>query len=336
MAVTRAQVDALIAKLEPELRKAFEEAVNDWRRHADLDGIARALERGDIESAIRAANIQPAALNGVVRSIEMSFEAGGAAEMTGLRLNIIFNVRDLRAEAQLRQFAATLVQGATDDQVTMLRTVLTDGLARGQGGRATALDIVGRNVNGVRQGGYIGLTDSQARAALNFEATLSDAGRLRAAFGGNPEKWPFKLRDTRFDRSILRAIREGQAIPADLRSSMVTAYKNRALRWRGQNIARTETLRAVNAGRYEAYEQAIASGRVAEQNIRRTWNSARDKRVRDTHKELDGQTVGMRESFQSPSGAQLRYPCDPSAPLSETAQCRCNVTYRIDHLANIR
>ncbi|MDB5620516.1 phage minor head protein [Tardiphaga sp.] len=337
MAVSRAYIEALIAKLEPLLRKAFDDAVNDWRNNVDLDGLARALERGDLESAVRAANIQPAALNGVTRSIETAFEQTGSAEMTGLRIQVIFNARDLRAEDQLRRAAATLVQGITDDTRAMLRTVLIDSLAKGQGGRAAGLDIAGRNVNGVRQGGYIGLTDGHAKAALNFEATLSDPAKLKSAFSNaDREKWPFALRDGRLDGQIAKAIKEGRALTSDQIKTAVTTYKNRALRWRGENIARTETLRAVNSGRHEAYQQAVASGKVAEQNIRRVWNSAHDKRVRDTHRAMDKQSVGLNELFVSPSGARLRYPCDAMAPLSETAQCRCNVTIRIDHLANLR
>lgn len=337
MAVSRAYIEALIAKLEPQLRKAFEDAVNDWRNNVDLDALAQALERGDVESAVRAANIQPAALNGLTRSIETAFEQAGSAETTGLRIQVIFNARDLRAEDQLRRAAATLVRGITRDQTELLRTVLTDGIAKGQGGRATALDLVGRNVNGVRQGGYIGLTEGHAKAALNFEATLGDPAKLKSAFSNaDREKWPFGLRDRRLDARIAKAIKERRALAPDQIKTAVTTYKNRALRWRGQNIARTETLRAVNAGRHEAYQQAVASGKVAEQNIRRVWNSAHDKRVRDTHRAMSGQSVGLNESFISPSGARLRYPCDPLAPLSETAQCRCNVTIRIDHLANLR
>jgi hypothetical protein len=337
MAVSRAYIEALIAKLEPMLRKAFDEAVNDWRNNVDLDALARALEQGNVEEAVRAANIQPAALNGLTRQIETAFEQAGSAEMTGLRIQVIFNARDLRAEEQLRRAAATLVQGVTDDTRAMLRTVVTDSLAKGQGGRATALDIAGRNVNGERQGGYIGLTDAHAKAALNFEATLADPVKLKAAFSNaDRDKWPFALRDGRLDGQIAKAIKEGRALTPDQIKTAVTTYKNRALRWRGENIARTETLRAVNAGRHEAYQQAVASGKVAEQNIRRVWNAANDKRTRHTHRSMSGQSVGLNESFISPSGARLRYPCDPLAPLSETAQCRCNVTIRIDHLANLR
>ena len=59
-------------------------------------------------------------------------------------------------------------------------------------------------------------------------------------------------------------------------------------------------------------------------------------RTRLTHAVLDGKTAGLREPFRSPSGAFLMFPGDPSAPGAEIINCRCNLTYRIDFLANIR
>lgn len=53
------------------------------------------------------------------------------------------------------------------------------------------------------------------------------------------------------------------------------------------------------------------------------WHSQSDDRVRDTHQVLNGQRRALGESFDSPSGAKLRYPHDPLAPISEVARCRC-------------
>jgi hypothetical protein len=60
----------------------------------------------------------------------------------------------------------------------------------------------------------------------------------------------------------------------------------------------------------------------------KVWNSVHDDRVRDTHQVLDGQGRALGESFDSPSGAKLRYPHDPLAPISEVANCRCFLTVR--------
>jgi len=323
MPTTRKQLEELIARLEPVLRRAFDQALNDWRNHIDLDAVADALRRGDIESAVRAANIQPAALNGFLTAREAAFEAAGTAELSSLRLNIIFNARHQRGEQQLSRYGAQFVQAVSDDTKAMLRTSLTDSLSRGQGAKAAA--------RGIRD--MIGLTDSQAGWAINLRRKLeNDPKGLLSEFATDG----YKLRDKRLDGIVRRAVKAEKPIAAADIEKIVTAYQNRAIRWRSENIARTETLRAVQAGNFEAYQQAVESGKVAAQSVRKVWNSAHDNRVRHTHRELDGESVGLNELFVSPSGASLRYPLDPNAPLEETVNCRCNLTYRIDHLANIR
>lgn len=322
MAVSRAYIEALIARLEPGLRREFMAAIDDWRRNIDLQAVARALERGDVAGAVHAANIQPGALTGLARQMEGAFAAGGAAESQGLRLNIIFNARDFRSEAVIRESSATLIQAVTEDTRATLRTVMADGLSRGQGAVTTARQIRP----------YIGMADNQTRYALNFQRKLeTDPKALLAEL----EAGGYKLRDKRLDGIVRRAVKSGEPIAARDIDKIMAAYRNRSIAWRAENIARTETLRSVNIGRYEAYRQAVDSGRVREQDIRRTWNATPDKRTRDTHAEMGGQTVGLNEEFVSPSGARLRYPGDPLAPLHETINCRCNVTYRIDHLANV-
>jgi hypothetical protein len=323
MSVSRVYIEALIAKLEPSLRKAFQQAIDDWRNNVDLNDLAAALARGDIEGAIRAANIQPAALNGLIKSTEAAFEAGGVVELQSLALKIVFDARNLRGEAQLRQFGASMVQGITDDTKDMLRTVLTDGLARGQGALSTARQVKT----------WIGITDNQAGYALNLERKLmADPKSLLAEF----QAGAYKLRDARLDGIVRRAVRDGKPIAVGDIQSILAAYKNRSIAWRAQNIARTETLSAVNAGRDEAYRQAVDSGKVSAQSVRKVWNTTMDGRERETHAILNGESVGLNEAFVSVSGSRLRYPGDKLAPLSETAQCRCNLTYRIDHLANVK
>lgn len=58
---------------------------------------------------------------------------------------------------------------------------------------------------------------------------------------------------------------------------------------------------------------------------KKQWRSQRDPRVRATHAALDGTTVAEKDSFISPSGAKLRWPGDPRAPMAERAGCRCRL-----------
>ena len=62
------------------------------------------------------------------------------------------------------------------------------------------------------------------------------------------------------------------------------------------------------------------------------WMSRRDDRVRyshDQHGGMDGQWRPLDGYFNSPSGARLFQPHDQNAPLSETANCRCFLLYRL-------
>jgi SPP1 gp7 family putative phage head morphogenesis protein len=80
-------------------------------------------------------------------------------------------------------------------------------------------------------------------------------------------------------------------------------------------IARTESVRAMNAGQLAATKQAGFGGKQ--------WLATRgDDRTRDTHVGLDGQVVGVDEDFVSSSGARGPHPGALGAP-EEDINCRC-------------
>lgn len=94
---------------------------------------------------------------------------------------------------------------------------------------------------------------------------------------------------------------------------------------RARMIARTEATRASALGAQQAYSQAAAEGI----NVRKQWLSARDDKVRDSHADLDGYTVGVNEPFISESGAEAEGPAQFGEP-SEDINCRCVVIPVID------
>jgi hypothetical protein len=57
---------------------------------------------------------------------------------------------------------------------------------------------------------------------------------------------------------------------------------------------------------------------------KKTWYTSRDERVRGTHVSLHGDTVGLFDSFETPSGS-LRFPGDPLAAPGESINCRCRL-----------
>jgi hypothetical protein len=87
---------------------------------------------------------------------------------------------------------------------------------------------------------------------------------------------------------------------------------------RARTIARTESAIAWNTG---GHAQALDLGGRSHD-----WLTARDQRVRKSHVEADGQCRPIGVAFDV-GGAKLLHPGDPSAPVRETANCRCTALY---------
>lgn len=334
---TRQRLEELLDRHEPALRQAFMAAIEDIKSQAEIGRIAELLERGDIDGAIRAVHLDPAAFRAFERAIADAYNDGGTAAVAGLpalrdpdggRLVIRFDARHPRAEQWLTDHSSTLVTRIVEDQRMAIRSALTEGLAQGVNPRTTALDIVGRinRVTGRREGGVIGLTSQQERFVANARAELlsGDETQLRAFL----ER---VRRDKRFDRTVMKAISDGKAIPRETVNRIVGRYSDSMLQLRGETIARTEAIASLNQSRTEAMRQAIDSGAVRRQDVRKVWRATRDGRVRDSHARLDGESVGLDERFSN----GLMYPGDPGGAAAETVNCRCTMITRIDFLANV-
>lgn len=124
------------------------------------------------------------------------------------------------------------------------------------------------------------------------------------------------LRDVRkvIDEGVAEGLSERQ-IAAKIRAVSAVFAGNRA-----QTIARTETHSSSNVA-------AQATAEATGLNMRRQWVSSKGERTRHTHREADGQIVGMNENF-TVGGASLRYPGDQLAGSPrETINCRCAVVF---------
>lgn len=70
-----------------------------------------------------------------------------------------------------------------------------------------------------------------------------------------------------------------------------------------------------------------AAADVPDGTVERFWLSRRDRQVRPTHQAADGQTRKLGEPFKVGESLMM-YPGDTSAPLRETANCRCRLLHR--------
>lgn len=335
----------LFAELEQrygtEIATAFLVAIDDLRTNADLQRVVAAIQAGNIEAAIDALNLDAAAFDRLLDAFQAAYVAAGEAVVTtmptirdvaGARVIIRFGSRNPRAEAWLRGESSTLVTRILQEQRVAVRQALVAGMEKGTAPRSIGLDIVGRidKSTGKRAGGVLGLSGPQEQYVRTARAELASSDPVELGHYLTRTR-----RDKRFDRSVTKAIREGTTVPAEIQRKALSRYEARLLELRGQIIGRKEAMTALQAGKHEAYLQAVDSGAIAESAVRRTWRSAGDLRVRHTHMGLNGDTVGLRQPFVSPSGARLMFPGDPSAPADETIGCRCDVSYRIDFLFNL-
>jgi Phage Mu protein F like protein len=95
-------------------------------------------------------------------------------------------------------------------------------------------------------------------------------------------------------------------------------------RWpnRATVIARTETIGALNAGRFDAFRAAAET--EPEIVFEKIFLATDDARTRPSHVAADGQRVPVGQSF-TVGGADLRFPGDPMGPPQEVIQCRCTL-----------
>lgn len=311
---TPARFNALVNRLKPKLRKAFWNAVNDIAQTSDFTALVRALERGDVDEALRALRIDDALYRPLENALVEIYRDGGGYAVDGLpkinpatgqQLIIRFGIQSPRAQRWLADESSRLIADITESQRQAARETMVGGLSEGRSPRSTALDLVGRYNPATRQrtGGTVGLGSRETRAVENYRARLREEGRAE-----------------------------------DQVERMTRRYSSKLLRLRGERIARTETIAALNAGRMEAMRQAIDDGEIKADAVTKVWKATKDGRTRDAHAILDGREAGFDEPFQSITGALLGYPGDTSLGASgrDVIQCRCTFQMRVDYGANLR
>jgi len=240
-----------------------------------------------------------------------------------------FDVSNPRAEQEIKNFAGERITRITKETEEAARVAILAGYEQGQGPIQIGLDLAGRiGPSGKREGGILGMNGPQTQWAMNYRGWLQsdDSADWSKALG-------YSLRDKRFDARLRKAIENEEKLPQADITRMVDRYISRAVKLRGETVARTETGAAVHKAAHEAFQQTLDQTEYTSDDVVRVWRSAGDKRVRDTHESMNGQTVrGLTTPFVSPSGARLLHPLDASlgAPPEEIINCRCDEELNID------
>lgn len=313
---TQSRILRLLSSAERRIQNTFIQSISDIRKEVKLSELADLIESGDIQTALDMLS-ELTTVTGQhvsVASVESFNDAGESTTQfisNSLERQISFDMANPRAVGMLRNAEFKIVEVYRYEQMEAIRLALIDGMRRQLNPRAQA----------IRVRDSIGLTAHQTRAVTNFRDMLET----------NPiEALSRRLRDRRFDRTLIRIDEQGGALTERQIDRMVGRYHDRYVKYRSEVIARTEALRAVNEANNEAFAQAVENGELQRNEIERKWDSSLDDRVRDSHSDMHGQTVGIGEPFISGLGNALMYPGDPGAPAEDIIQCRCVVTTRIN------
>lgn len=201
----------------------------------------------------------------------------------------------------------------------------------------------------------------QTQLETQFKQSLAKSGELgrtlvdepavtigtRSAFGLNPQlvqvAAEFSLGYVKgltqdAERSILRVLQRSAlgGVPVskaieEIGKSLRSKGVFKSLAGRAETILRTELGRIQSiATHVRMLERRDAMARAG-YRLRKSWMTARDDRVRTTHRLIDGQVKEVDEPFLVPitlvgeETEDLMYPRDPAGSAMNTINCRCAV-----------
>lgn len=263
----------------------------------DIEGVlARALSERNLEAAFAPVRERLQQQTGdAVRYFARDLPA--AAQTIGIRMDLL-NPRVLDA---VRVLDDRVMQRLHEDVRATVRQHLTRGLEAGVGPRTIARGM--RNV--------VALAPNQEAAIANFIRMLRE---------GDPAALTRVLRDRRFDGTLRRAFSEGRGLSEEQITRMADAYRRHMVAFNAETQARTAALDSLKLGQRLAWEDAVQKGVIARENLRRTWKGVMDKRERETHRDMEGITVGFDEPWMVMVGKTL---VAEMIPGDQEWNCRC-------------
>lgn len=345
MAVTRSQARLfaqLIDSLEPEIKRGFLASVTDLSAQVDWRRLLENLESGNIDGAIAALNISPAAWSQYSASVTSAYAASGSAYAAQIQqagigsIGTRFNMTNPRAEAWIRENVGGSITGFVREQIEVARNVIEEGYAAGKGPRNIGTDLVGRveRPGGARQGGVLGLDAPRAnrlRRVADGMQTPEGVQSLVIKHQNGSLSLRYKVNRATANR-ILSAYRKGEAVPEAQRLTSERQYRNALLQARGDTVATTETANAVLNARDEEWKQVIEAEGIRPENVLKTWRHARGATIyhREDHLAMSGATVrGINTPFQFPDGVNMQYAHDPAGGAKHNVNCSCSVEYTV-------
>lgn len=182
---------------------------------------------------------------------------------------------------------------------------------------------IGRNYGMYGYERYAGMTSFQLYDRWTVERLIRENPKLIPSY--KPPDGVDIPKDKRYNETLIssqltQAILQGERITeiAERLSDRVTGNNRTA----AMRIARTAFTSAENGGRMDSYRWLESQGI----RTKKTWIATLDHKTRDSHRELDGETVWSDEKFDN----DLMYPGDPDGDPAEVYNCRCTLISDID------
>ena len=335
----------LIAELQPEIQRAFMASVTDLQAHVDWNRLIRELERGNIDGAIAALNINSSAWVEYSSAMTNVYAAAGASTAaqimeSGLAsIGVRFNLENPRAKEWIEKNVASMIVGFANDQIESARELIAAGYAKGHHPHTIALDLVGRSTGGGRrEGGILGLDSQRAHRYNQVTSMIRTPEGVRDLVVQHQDgtiSLRYKVNKAT-ENKILSAWKAGTAVPDDQAAIIRKQYFNALLKDRADTIAETETGNAVMAARSEEWAQFAGSKGISTDAVIKTWWHRRGatKYHRPDHLAMSGTSVnGLHTPFVFPDGTLMQHAHDPEAGPEHTIRCGCDTEYRINRNA---
>lgn len=319
------QIQALLNKFAPIVAREFNAAMKRAASSIDFDALVLALKAGNVDRALELIKIAPEHLFAVEAALTQVRSSAGQAISGDLPRAIkgvfSFDGKHARAVSIAEQQSAAMITAVSENSIKSARGVIVESLKKNTPAEKIARDLVGKMANGSRSGGFLGLTEPQAESIRGGRRKLSS---------GQPSELrkylKLKQRDSRHDKLIKRAIKEGKPISASKIEEILRDHKNKALIYRGRQVARTEVRMAQATGREEGYRQVFERSDV--ESVSKRWQHNDSVNPREDHKAMDGTVLSSEESFVF-TDTTMAHSHDPKGGAEHNVGCHCTTIYRV-------
>jgi len=299
-------------ELAPELQAALLLAFRLLRGTLKPAALARLIEAGDVEGAVRLAftdeivqrafaPVRQRIREGTIRNAKVAFRhvPTRGTPTIGIRWDVL----DPSVLEAVRTIESGAIRYTAGDIRDAFRAAITQGLEAGVNPRVIA--------EGLRD--VVGLTPYQEGIIGNFQRAIRE-GDYRKAL-------TYELRDKRFDPRLRRLLKQGGTLTPAQVDEMGRSYRRKYVRWNAENLSHTAAREAQRVGQQLAWKEAKAAGLLGDGEIIKIWlHSDASKVPRPHHLAMDKSEAPLEKPYSN--GDMYPGQQDPFG-------CKCTEKYRV-------